>query len=188
MCLDSITSRNMDRIDTPENAPRLFDLIAFKDQKFAPAFFQALSNTLVAPDMEQANRIAFPNGAGARRWRVVTLDGKLIDTSGTMSGGGGRPAKGGMSSKITADDVSPEVVAQCEKEREVAVEELRVFSEERLRIEDVLGGLRRRLPEIEVAISKVEMDLKTGSKRMEEAEKRFADLKYFRFLVFVARC
>jgi structural maintenance of chromosome 4 len=177
MCLDRINSRDMRPIQTPENAPRLFDLITMKDPKYASAFFQIIHNTLVAPDLEQANRIAFPTDPNAKRWRVVTLDGKVIDTSGTMSGGGGRPAKGGMSSKITNDDVSPEVVARCEKEREVAVEALRVFGDERERVEKDLNQVKMRLPEIGLDMEKLEMELKTGGKRMEEAEKRFAELK-----------
>ena len=58
-----------------------------------------MQNTLVAQDLEQANKIAY----GTRRWRVVTLDGQLIDVSGTMSGGGTRVARGAMSSKMAAD-------------------------------------------------------------------------------------
>jgi structural maintenance of chromosome 4 len=71
-----------------------------KEPKFAPAFFKGVGNTLVADDLEQANRIAF---GGQRRWRVVTLSGQLIDSSGTMSGGGNHVAKGGMSSKLASD-------------------------------------------------------------------------------------
>lgn len=177
MCLDRINARDMRPIQTPDNAPRLFDLITFKDPKYAPAFFQVIHNTLVAPDLEQANRIAFPSDPKAKRWRVVTLDGKVIDTSGTMSGGGGRPAKGGMGSKITADDVSPEAVAKCDRERDVAVEALRVFADERGRVEEDLNALRTRLPEISMEMEKIGMELKTGGKRMEEAEKRFAELR-----------
>lgn len=43
----------------------------------------------MAENLEQATRIAF---SPQRRWRVVTLDGKLVDTSGTMSGGGNKYA------------------------------------------------------------------------------------------------
>ncbi|CAJ0883347.1 6158_t:CDS:1, partial [Entrophospora sp. SA101] len=76
----------MNPIQTPENVPRLFDLIRPKDQKFAPAFYSVLRDTLVAENLQQANRIAY----GKYRWSVVTLDGKLIDKSGTMSGGGNK--------------------------------------------------------------------------------------------------
>ena len=71
----------MGPITTPENVPRLFDLVTPKDARFAPAFYHQLGDTLVARDLAQANRIAY----GVKRWRVVTEDGQLIDKSGTMS-------------------------------------------------------------------------------------------------------
>ncbi|KAL8276632.1 hypothetical protein RQP46_010981 [Phenoliferia psychrophenolica] len=161
----------------PENAPRLFDLITFKDDKFAACFYKLLRNTLVATDLVHAKLVAYgPSGKGAPRFRVVTLDGQIIDTSGTMSGGG-KPRRGGMSSKIAADVVSPALVAKCEQEQEVAVEALRVFVEDRQQIEKDLATLRKRLPEIDMSISKIEMDLKTGGKRREEAERRLAELQ-----------
>ncbi|KAI5474845.1 hypothetical protein MNV49_002349 [Pseudohyphozyma bogoriensis] len=175
MCLDSLSRHDMSRIQTPESAPRLFDLITVKDTKFAPAFYQALRNTLVATDLDQGKRLAF--GSGNQRWRVVTLDGQLIDVSGTMSGGGGKPKRGGMSSKIAADAVTPEYVAKCEKEQTVAVEALKAFSEDRQQGEKELAALKKRLPDIEMSISKVQMDIKTSGKRMEEAKKRLEELK-----------
>ena len=62
----------------PENVPRLFDLIKVNDPSLRPAFYFAVRDTLVAKDLEQATRIAY----GAVRYRVVTLNGQLIDTSG----------------------------------------------------------------------------------------------------------
>ena len=59
--------------------PRLFDLIKYKDEKLAVAFFFALRNTLVAKDIDHATKVAF---GGKRKFRVVTLAGQLIDTSG----------------------------------------------------------------------------------------------------------
>jgi structural maintenance of chromosome 4 len=63
--------------------------------------------------LEQANRIAYD----ARRWRVVTLDGLSIDVSGTMSGGGTRVARGGMSSKQVAE-VSREQISKQDSDLE----------------------------------------------------------------------
>ncbi len=175
MCIESIQQRDMSKIQTPENAPRLFDLITPKEPKYAKLFYHLLQNTLVANDLDQGNRLAFKSGP--RRWRVVTLDGQMIETSGAMSGGGGRPQRGRMSNKIAADEVSPEVVARFEQEQRAAVEELRVFAEDRTKLERELGTLQRRLPEIETTISKVQMDLNTGTKRAEEAERRLAELQ-----------
>lgn len=62
----------------PENVPRLFDLVRVQDEAILPVFYFALRDTLVAKDLDQATRIAY----GPTRFRVVTLGGQLIDTSG----------------------------------------------------------------------------------------------------------
>ena len=85
-------------VETPESAPRLFDLISPNKHDIAPALFLAIGNTLVAPDLETATRWAYEYG---KRWRVVTVDGKLIETSGTMSGGGKSARRGGMQLKVS---------------------------------------------------------------------------------------
>lgn len=177
LCLNALNARNLAPIETPEGVPRLFDLITPKDAKLALAFYQVLQNTLVAEDLTQANRIAF-NGQGGKRWRVVTLDGKLIDTSGTMSGGGNRVAKGAMSSKIANDeDITPEVVARLERDTTKADEALRTFSASRKEKEDELAACQAKLPEIEISLRKTEMAMQAGKKRLEEASKRIAELK-----------
>lgn len=79
--------------ETPENAPRLFDLISPLNHDILPALYLAVGNTLVASDLETATRLAYEYN---KRWRVVTIDGKLIETSGTMAGGGRGVRKGGM--------------------------------------------------------------------------------------------
>lgn len=81
---EHLRQRANTKIDTPENVHRLFDLIKVEDERVKTAFYYALRDTLVANDLEQASRIAY----GKKRWRVVTLKGDLIETSGTMSGGG----------------------------------------------------------------------------------------------------
>ncbi|GFO49904.1 structural maintenance of chromosomes protein [Plakobranchus ocellatus] len=66
------------KITTPENIPRLFDLVRVKDEAVKTCFYFALRNTLVAKDIDQATRI----GYGKTRYRVVTLKGELIELSG----------------------------------------------------------------------------------------------------------
>ncbi|KAL2816803.1 RecF/RecN/SMC [Aspergillus cavernicola] len=118
-----------------QNVPRLFDLVKPKDPKFAPAFYK------------QANRIAY----GARRWRVVTLDGQLIDTSGTMSGGGTRVARGAMSSKQVAD-VSKEQKFQHFQEKQ------------------------RRIPRAETKIQKLMIEIDSAKRSLVDAERRVQEL------------
>lgn len=92
--LDKLKKGAHDRaVETPEGAPRLMDLLQYKQPALAPALYLAVGNTLVAPDLETASRWAYDYD---KRWRVVTMDGKLIETAGTMSGGGKSVKKGGM--------------------------------------------------------------------------------------------
>ncbi|KAI6024577.1 hypothetical protein EDC04DRAFT_3143222 [Pisolithus marmoratus] len=139
-----------ERIFTPENVPHLFDLTTSKEPKFAPAFYKAVGTTLVANDLDQANRIAF---GGAKRWRVVTLAGQLINASGTMSGGGNYVACGGMSSKL-----------------EEAQKDLRSVEVEAER-------LTQAGPNLDMDIEKLPLDIKNGRKRVEGAGQHVRDLK-----------
>ncbi len=168
ICLDKLPIRDFGSSDTPEGVPRLFDLIKPKDPKFAVAFYFAVRDTLVADNMEQAKRIAF----GKKRWRVVTLSGQLLETSGTMSGGGMRVMKGGMSSKFAADRVEPEVVARYERESVAAAQDLATFQQERKGLEADVTDLEKRIPEIDMDLEKLEMDLQTSGKRIKDAEER----------------
>ncbi|BFZ59269.1 Structural maintenance of chromosomes protein 4 [Saitoella coloradoensis] len=169
--LDRLSARNMNPIETPENAPRLFDLVKPKDPRFAPAFYSVLQNTLVAADLEQANRIAY----GKQRWRVVTLDGQLIDKSGTMTGGGTRVARGGMSSKLVAE-VSREKVGKLEQDRDALETEHKEFLEEHGEHERGLQELLERHPQLEVIVSKIGLELKSLQKNLEDAQTRLNEL------------
>ncbi len=123
---------------------------------FATAFYFALRDTLVANDLDQATRIAYQVcvvpllscglylrpifgvimvamltvKGGKPRHRVVTLSGQLIDTSGTMSGGGAKPARGGMSAKLS-EEVTPAALRALEVALEENVASLEAHRERR---------------------------------------------------------
>lgn len=166
-------NRSLAPINTPENVPRLFDLVTPKDSKFASAFYEVLKDTLVATDLTQANRIAF----GAKRWRVVTLDGKLIDTSGTMAGGGSRVIRGLMGSKVTADDVRPEQMARLERDASEAEHELRKIVEDQSELETKFQFVQRKPSELRMQIQKVEMTVKSCDKRLQDCRQRIEELR-----------
>ncbi|CAE6464638.1 unnamed protein product [Rhizoctonia solani] len=166
----TVNSRNMERIQTPHNTPRLFDLITMKEKKFAPAFYMAMRDTLVAPDLDSGEKIAFSESG--KRWRVVTKDGKLIDLSGTMSGGGTRVSRGGMSSKFAAESVSPDVIRRYEAESEKAEQEYSEALAEMRTFERGVEDMRRRVPAMNTAVSKLEMDIQNLEARIKDAEKK----------------
>lgn len=174
MVLEKLPNNAPPHDATPENVPRLFDLIKPRDARFAPAFYKAVGQTLVADDMEQANRVAF---GGSKRWRVVTLAGQLIDASGTMSGGGGKVSRGGMSAKLAPENVSPDVMRRYEKESEDAGRALEERLREASECEAECEKLASEAPRVEMRMQKAELDVTTLAKRIAEAEKRVRELR-----------
>lgn len=169
--LDRLPRRDLSSIFTPDSVPRLFDLVKPIDPKFAPAFYSVLQNTLVAKNLEQANKIAY----GARRWRVVTLDGQLIDVSGTMSGGGTRVAKGGMSSKPVAE-VSKDQVAKLEYDRDEVEKKFQAFQEKQRDIESSLKSTNEQIPKLETAIQKIQLEIESTTRNLADSRKRVKEI------------
>ena len=169
--LDRLARRDMSQLNTPEDVPRLFDLVKAKDEKFLPAFFSVLQNTLVAKNLEQANRIAY----GARRWRVVTLDGQLIDVSGTMSGGGTRVARGGMSSKLV-QETTKEQVSKLDVDRDTLEQRFQSFQRIQRELESNLKELIGQIPVLETQIQKIGLEIDSSSRNLADAQRRMTEL------------
>ncbi|CUM64798.1 uncharacterized protein PRCAT00002410001 [Priceomyces carsonii] len=171
ICLDKLRQFNLSPIQTPGNSStvkRIFDLIRPQSPKFAPAFYSKLYNTLVVSNLEEAKRVAY----GPKRWKVVTLDGKVVDTSGTMSGGGNFSAKGGMrlsnsrndSMEISEEEIEPlkESLRKEELNYELASSE---YQEKLLK----LYKLKEMKPDTEFKISKLKLDIEALIADKQEA-------------------
>lgn len=144
-----VWERNMAPIRTPEESPRLFDMVRVKDERVRPAFYFALRDTLVAQDMEQATRMAFQKD---KRWRVVTLKGQIIEMAGTMTGGG-RVLKGRMGSSI-GTEVSQEELDRMESKLNEKVSKLQDCQEKRLQLEENVQRLRPQLRDMKNTLEK----------------------------------
>lgn len=168
--LDQLPRKDLSAIETPENVPRLFDLVRPTNPKFAPAFYSVLNDTLVAADVEQARRIAY----GRRRFRVVTLDGVLVDTSGTMSGGG-KASKGGMKSEA-ATEVSEEDLKKMEAERDEYEATFKVAENTFYMMESSLKELQVRKPNLELEISKIKMDIENLGSELQESQAQYKEI------------
>ncbi|POR31602.1 Structural maintenance of chromosomes protein [Tolypocladium paradoxum] len=171
ICLDKLRARDLSPIQTPENAPRLFDLVKAKDDKFRPAFYHAMQDTLVATDLAQANRIAY----GAKRWRVVTLDGELIDKSGTMSGGGSTVKKGLMSSKLVAE-TTKENVAKLEDDRDAWETKFQEFQEYQRECEGRLKELNDQIPRLDTKMQKIGLEIESATRNLADVQRRIKEV------------
>ncbi|XP_068601479.1 structural maintenance of chromosomes protein 4 isoform X1 [Brachionichthys hirsutus] len=149
--LDKMTAwgRNTAPIRTPEDSPRLFDMVQIPDESVRPAFYFALRDTLVAQDMEQATRMAFQKD---RRWRVVTLKGQIIEMAGTMTGGG-RVLKGRMGSSV-GSDFSQEELERMERKLNEKMSKLQGCQERKLQLEENVQRLQPQLRDMKNTLEK----------------------------------
>lgn len=139
-------------------APRLFDLVKPFDPSHRAVFYYALRDTLVSETLETATSIAYGSSkgkGGGALYRVVTLDGKLIDRSGTMTGGGARVAKGGMrlvgkkgtgsGAASSEDTLSAADMKKIELSIKEGEEKLSTVREEKRKAEDRVRELEREI-------------------------------------------
>ncbi|GAA5823455.1 hypothetical protein JCM5353_002154 [Sporobolomyces roseus] len=176
LALDRFGEVDLSPIQTPGETRRLFDLVTPKDPIYAPVFLHTLRNTLVAKTWDEAHSVSSGKVDG-RRWRVVTVDGNIAEASGAAQVGGSRPLRGKMSSKIAADDFSPEQVARFEQDEESASTKLRAFLDDHKKVEDEVKALEKRLSAIEGEIPKMEMDLEANEKDAAEKEELLEELQ-----------
>jgi structural maintenance of chromosome 4 len=166
--------------DVPAGAQRLFDLLRDVDPQHVGAFYFALRDTLVARDLTTARQIAF----GARRWRVVTVDGALIDLSGTMSGGGSRVVKGlikssksgAASASATSGDDVPTAAQLSQIERTVTLAEAEVqrtrqqchaLEQELVRLDQAIQRLEIELPKLRLSKQKLPVQIGEAERECE---------------------
>ncbi|KAM9926747.1 hypothetical protein OXX59_003011 [Metschnikowia pulcherrima] len=172
ICLNKLQNFNMSPIHTPGSpmtVKRIFDLITPKASIFLPAFYSKLRDTLVASNLQEAKSVAY----GPTRFKVVTVDGKVVDTSGTMSGGGNSSARGGMKLRSNAaaheSEFSEEDVAAMRNELSEMEGEVQALDVELHEMETNLRKLKDLKPDTEFAIQTVKLDI--GSLVNEGKEK-----------------
>lgn len=189
VCLDKLRKFNLGPMQLPSNdVQRLFDLITPNDPKFAPAFYSKMYDTLVAPLLDIAKHVGYGGGRGGKRYKVVTEDGKVVDTLGAMLGGGTHVARGAM--KLTTEavqiEVDPAEVEALEQSIRVKQQEYNESKRDFEQKKDVMVKLQNLYDDTEVLIQKLKLDidhlvlekseLKTRLKAMVADEHKFKDL------------
>ncbi|KAI8041998.1 hypothetical protein M5D96_003298, partial [Drosophila gunungcola] len=150
--LDKIEQHRRDansRINTPENVPRLYDLVKVEDDRVRTAFYFALRNTLVCDDLDQGTRIAY----GRERFRVVTLRGEMIEMTGTMSGGGNRPVR----TKTAESADSSQMTQKALEEMQIQAEELQTRVNY---CQEQQGSLEREIQTLKMVLQRDEAEYK----------------------------
>ena len=157
----------------PSGAQRLFDLIEVKNEKILPAFYYALNDTLVARNMEEASKLAY---GGHRRFRVVTQDGKLIDTSGTMSGGGSNQQSGGMKASFTPE-ISREQLSELNAILTEKLTEQKAVKGGLMKFQEMISKTRIELKRVEMEIGKIEIAIKSLPQQISDLSESIKHIK-----------
>ena len=164
--------RYMQPINTPMGVPRLFDLISVADERYSSAFYHYLRDTLVANDMDQATKVAY----GAKRYRVVTLNGELIETSGTMSGGGRSKMTGKMGQQVqVVDKINPKEFERMERSIIEVEQETKECSKRRQELEDILYKGKRELQDMKKQQGKLRVEVNPLKEQVVMLEQQVAD-------------
>ncbi|GAA5926838.1 hypothetical protein JCM3775_007053 [Rhodotorula graminis] len=176
IALDRFGRVDLSPIQTPKGTQRLFDLVTAKDASYAPVFKHVLKDTLVAKTWDVAQPVSTGKVDG-QRWRVVTLDGNIAEKSGAAQVGGSRPLRGKMSSRLAADDVSPQQLAKLESEEQAATAKLQDFAEHFKQTEADLRALEKELARVESEIPKLEMDVEANKQDAVQKAELLAELR-----------
>ena len=181
---------------------RLFDLVSCDHEDFKAAFYLALRETLVAPNLDAAVELAY---RGRTRNRVVTLEGHLLDTAGTMTGGGGKPKSGKMrladaggttgsarkkdATRHQKDDdqdddddddgrvLPTESLATLEERAKKANEDLAAAASKRARLEAELRSLTTEVDALGAKLPRLRADLEAATAACARFEQRLEELR-----------
>jgi structural maintenance of chromosome 4 len=155
LCLDKISARDSGLKNTPENTSRLVDLVKC-DEKYRACFYHAVGDTLVANDIDQANRVAY----GKIRYRVVTLNGQIIDKSGTLTGGGSKVQRGGMGSKPKPENISSSLI-ELETKMESLLQQINSLESKIESENDKINTSKQELSKIKNDLQKLGLERKS---------------------------
>ncbi|KAJ8679871.1 hypothetical protein QAD02_015658 [Eretmocerus hayati] len=132
------------KIKTPNNVPRLFDLIQVEDERILPAFYFAIRDTLVVDNLDQATAIAY----GSTRYRVVTLKGEVIELTGTMSGGGRQMTRGRMGQRVARSEPTQKDIENLQAELDQVYAESTQIKAKQAPLENQITALSTALKDL----------------------------------------
>jgi len=141
------------------------NLVSF-DKKFKNAFSYVFGNTVVVDNINVAQRL------GIGSFRMVTLEGDLIETSGAMKGGYRKKSGAGFQQEDLTKDISDYEKKLAEQQNLVNVLESR-----RTDVENSIIGLRNEKSALEGEIIKSEKGLHFETGDMEVSKKQKTSLE-----------
>ncbi len=181
-------SREIQRALSERGAMGLATELVKYDDYYYNVISNLLGNTLVCDNIANATAIAKKFG---NLFRIVTLDGDVVATSGSMTGGSRRKETGSLLSherKIQEckENIAKKqkyveklktAIANSEAEKAELEEELEKLREKYQGANSEIAGLAQRETALSQQIAEAETDILTYAEALEELRRRFAALK-----------
>ncbi|MFB6110628.1 MAG: chromosome segregation protein SMC [Halodesulfurarchaeum sp.] len=147
-----------------------FNLVDF-DSRYAPAFSYVLGDTLVVEDMATAREFM-------GEYRLVTLEGDLVEKSGAMTGGSSAGSRYSFEAtgKGQLERVA-ERIESLEDERASIQADIEDLEEQLDRAREKRADAVEDIREIEAEIDRTERSREETESEIEELEARIADLE-----------
>lgn len=150
--------------------------------QFNPEFSNIIENLLghiiVVEDIKQASAVSKASG---QRYRVVTLEGDVVNVGGSMTGGASRRGdKGGLFSRQNQLDELKQILPQLEKAGRTQAELLEDLQEELRQKEEVVGSLQQALQTHQQVRHQKNYELEQMDEQIERAEKQKSGQKFER--------
>ncbi|CAL8130636.1 unnamed protein product [Orchesella dallaii] len=150
---------------TPAESLRIFDLLKFTHPELAPVFYKAFNDTLISENMDIASKVAY---GSATRHRVVTCHGEIIETTGSLLGGGNKITQGKFNSaraKALGAGMSKKQIEALKAQCEAAERELQDVMDRRQTFEESANAIETEIAEMKRKHVNYQSDLE-ASRRM----------------------
>lgn len=171
--MDKIGPAQAASSDLPKGAKRLFDLVRPKNSSLAPVFYFALKEVLVASNLDEAKHWAYNH---LRRHRVVTLDGRIIDERGVMTGGGREQQRGGMRSKKHSS-ITPEQIEVLRQDLAARQAEYNALGMQLEQHEHQLQQLHQESLGVEARLRRISIDMDSLPQQLEHLQEHLLKLQ-----------
>ncbi len=138
------------------------------DKYYDNVIYNLLGNTLIADNIANANEIAkkYPHA-----FRIVTLDGDVIATSGSMTGGSRRADSGSLLANERKIEETAKEIAAAAAEAERRKAERAALEERRSKAAAEAETLRESFQEARAKIAALEEKKQSLSQKLAEAER-----------------
>ena len=181
-------SREIQRALDERGAMGLATQLVKYDDYYYNVISNLLGNTLICDTIANATAIAKKYG---NLFKIVTLDGDTVSTSGAMTGGSSGKNSGSLLSNERKIQECQEnivrkqkyieklkvMIAQHERERKVAEEAVEQLREKYQGATSEIAGLTQRETALTQQIAEAESDIATYGEALSELQRKFKELK-----------